>query len=283
MTLAEALSIAVSPSGEARWEVPDGWQQGRGAFGGLTLAALAGAGAASLGARDRALRTITAEIASAVTVGPARLRATTLRAGNALSTVAVQLEQRDGAEVAAHAVLNFGRTRDVGFDRAEPVAPFPAFDDAPMRRFDPGPVFAQHLELRIVHGVPLTGDPQAVTEGWVRLREPGDVDPTLALLVMIDAWYPSVLPVMEAWRPLRHHLVRRAPVRPRLVAARAALPPLPAARLPAGVLRRAARALHGEGRAVRGESADAGDHQVTRADRAGSVQKVRRASNDSGA
>ena len=54
------------------WNVPDGWQQGRGAFGGLTLAALARAAGDRVDPSERPLRAITAEIPSAVLVGPAQ-------------------------------------------------------------------------------------------------------------------------------------------------------------------------------------------------------------------
>jgi len=41
----DALTTA-APAGDGRflWDVPDGWQQGRGAFGGIVLAALTRAG-----------------------------------------------------------------------------------------------------------------------------------------------------------------------------------------------------------------------------------------------
>ena len=63
----------------ARWEwsVPDGWQQGRGAFGGLVIAALARALEAHVGDPERTLRSLTAELPGATLPRPASLTAET--------------------------------------------------------------------------------------------------------------------------------------------------------------------------------------------------------------
>jgi acyl-CoA thioesterase len=200
MTLSQALQVATSPAGKATWNVPDGWQQGRGTFGGLTLAALATAASSPLGSSDRPIRTVTAEIPGAVLVGPARVEISSLRHGNALTTVATQLVQSDG--IVAHAVFNFGKARDVAFDHSlEPLLfqPFAAASEATLRTGSP--IFTQHFEYRVVRGAPLSGGGDAITEGWVRLREPGDVPQPIALLAMVDAWFPSVLPVLKSPRP----------------------------------------------------------------------------------
>jgi acyl-CoA thioesterase len=179
------------------WNVPEGWRQGRGAFGGLTLATLARA--ASEHAGDRALRTITAEIPSAVVVGPAQMNVTPLRVGSGLSTIAAHLSQN--GEVVAHAVASFGKTRVTDFDRAEKLslAPFTNTPSVPMS--SGGPEFFQNVECRIVRGMPFASEKDAITEGWIRLLEPGDVPRWVALVGLVDAWFPSAMPVMSAPRP----------------------------------------------------------------------------------
>jgi hypothetical protein len=180
-------------------DIPEGWQQGRGLFGGLTLGALAKAASATLGAGDRPLRTLTAEIPGVVAAGPAQVSTQRLREGHSLSTVAAQLAQGDS--VVAHAVFNFGKTRDVAFDRT-PAAAIPAFDDSRPSDLGPfGPTFAHHFEYRILEGKPFSGDARAITEGWVRLREPGEVPPWIALIAMVDAWFPSAMPAFTSPRP----------------------------------------------------------------------------------
>jgi hypothetical protein len=147
------------------------------------------------------LRTLTAEIPSAVLAGPARVRLTTLRAGSGLSTIAASLHQED--QVVAHAVVSFGKTRALDFERTDAeVMRAPAFRDVPAVpvAFE-GPEFAKHLEYRLVRGVPLAGDSEPRTEGWVRLLEPGDVPRWVALVALVDAWFPSALPVITTMRP----------------------------------------------------------------------------------
>jgi len=185
----------------AVWNVPDGWQQGRGAFGGLTLAMLARAAGGRVDPSERPLRAITAEIPGAVLVGPAQVKLATLREGSGLSTLVSHLEQ--GGEVVAHAVTSFGKTRPVGFDRVELPRPSPPpFADVPVvPDVSFGPSFARHLEYRLVSGVPFSDARDASIEGWVRFREPGDVPRWVALIGLVDAYFPSVLPVLAGPRP----------------------------------------------------------------------------------
>jgi acyl-CoA thioesterase len=185
------------------WNVPEGWRQGRGAFGGLTLATLARVASESPDAAGRPLRTLTAEIPSAVLVGPARVELETLRAGSGLSTLAAKLHQN--GEIVAHAVCSFGKTRVTDFDRDDEPAPSaPPFADVTPASLPspPGPEFTQHVEYRLIRGMPFAGEKDAVTEGWIRIREPGDVPREIALVALIDAWFPSVLPITA--EPLHH-------------------------------------------------------------------------------
>jgi hypothetical protein len=202
MTFERITRTTTDPAGETMWEVPDGWRQGHGAFGGLTLSVLARAASANAATAGRALRTLTGEIPSAVLVGPAKVRVTPLRVGSGLSTLAAHLEQN--GEVAAHAVLSFGKTRVTDFDRtnvARPTPPpFRTVSVAPITSL--GPEFAQHVEYRVVRGIPLAGEKEPIVEGWVRFREPGDIPRTIALVALVDAWFPSILPLLDAWRPL---------------------------------------------------------------------------------
>ena len=199
MTFADALRLETSPAGELTWTVPDHWQQGRGAFGGLTLALLAKAAGATLDDRERPLRTLTGEIPAAVLPGPARVKVTPLRLGNGLSTVAAHVRQGD--DVVAHAVMSFGRTRNADADMAGSTATFPPFDSVTPSRHAAMPTFTHHFEYRPVTGAPYAGAKEPLVEGWVRIREPGDVPAPYALLAMADAWFPSIMPVLTTPRP----------------------------------------------------------------------------------
>ena len=102
----------------------------------------------------------------------------------------------------AHAVLNFGRTRVTDADAAGTVATFPPFDGVTTSRpTGVGAAFSSHFEYRPVMGAPYSGAAEPLVEGWVRLREPGDVPAPVALLAMIDAWFPAIVPTLREKRP----------------------------------------------------------------------------------
>jgi len=202
MTFEEATRVVAAGQGTWAWTVPEGWRQGRGAFGGLTLATLVRAASESPDAKDRALRTLTAEIPAAVASGASNVRVETLRAGSGLSTLVARVEQN--GETVAHAVLSFGKTRVTDFDRVEIERPSPPpWSDLPIApTMAPlTPEFADHVEFRVTRGLPFTGARDAASEGWVRFREPGDAPRIVTLVGLVDAWYPAVLPTVTAPRP----------------------------------------------------------------------------------
>jgi hypothetical protein len=187
--------------GDFAWDVPDGWQQGRGAYGGLVLATMARAALIVAGGPERTLRTLTGELCGPVLVGPAELAVEILRAGSGTSTVAVRLVQR--GEVQAHAVCVLGRARD----------PEPRYDGlpAPARpdwRAAPvvprgvlAPAFTEHMELRMTGPVPFAGG-EARGAGWVRALAPGAARDAPYLVAMADAWWPAIFPVLPGPRPM---------------------------------------------------------------------------------
>ena len=128
MLEAASLEDVTTPrrTGDRRFalEVPDGWQQGRGAFGGLVLGAAVRAVEGFAGQPDRPLRTLTAELCGPLLPGPAEILVEPLRLGTGTSTVAARVIQGD--ELAAHAVLVLGRHRTddgAGIGMARPPMP----------------------------------------------------------------------------------------------------------------------------------------------------------------
>ncbi len=202
-----ALDLLTTPAqtapGAFTIDVPDGWQQGRGAFGGLVLAMLARAAEATVADPERTLRTLTGELVGPVQPGRADLTVEILRAGTGVTTAAVRLAQ--GGEVQAHAVVAFGRARGA-YEVAPQRAPF---DPRPWREVDVvplgpplAPVFVQHMEMRPLGPPPFSGHGSAVTAGWVRPRVPGARrDPAYAI-AMVDAWWPAMLTTATTPRPI---------------------------------------------------------------------------------
>ena len=187
-------------AGDGRFtiDVPDGWQQGRGAFGGLVLAILTRAAEAAVADPDRPLRSLTAEIVGPVQPGPTELAAEVLRAGTGVTTVACRLLQ--GGEVQAHAVGAFGKARAT---YAAPPALAPPDLSRSWREITPvpvgppmAPVFARHVEFRFLS----QGD---TVEGWVSLREPGAARDAAYIVALADCWWPALInPTTATARPV---------------------------------------------------------------------------------
>lgn len=197
-----------NPASESLWDVPDTWQQGRGAWGGLVVAALARTALAAEPDPDRRLRSISVQMLAPVTVGACRLSSSRLRMSTNLSSRSVRLE-RDGV-LLAHAIAVFGAPRVLqDLDTSGPAwripAPsVPAYGEVPVATFPPGtaPVFTQHLQMRPVAGLPGSGAAEVLT--WVQLTDPPGSAPydDITVVALVDALWPAMLPLVPAMRPL---------------------------------------------------------------------------------
>lgn len=195
------LALTTLDAGRFRADIPDGWQQGRGAFGGLVVALLARAAEATAGGPDRPLRSLTAELCGPTQPGPADILAEPLRVGSGVTTVAARLVQ--GGEVQAHAVAVLARERDPQVAWTELDAPvLPPWQDLPVGGPEGGPVFIRHVEFRPVRAPTFVGQEVSEAEGWVRLRNPPRVRDAAYLALLCDIWWPAAFARMTAPRPL---------------------------------------------------------------------------------
>lgn len=200
----EALQI--SDSGDSlTWFVPDGWQQGRGAWGGLVVAACVTA-VEMRESTSRPVRAITVQMAGPVLVGDQRLVVTEVRRGSAMTTWNVDIVDTTGATV-VHASVISGAPRDLDVDRTSawgcarmgeqpPWSAVPEIPVAPPL----GPVFGPHVCFRPLVGTPASGG-EARTRGWVSFAD-GKAWTRARVLGLIDAWWPGALVASERMRPL---------------------------------------------------------------------------------
>jgi acyl-Coa thioesterase superfamily protein/acyl-CoA thioesterase superfamily protein len=191
-------------SGQFAADIPDGWQQGRGAFGGLVLGLLSRAiqAHAAAGGAPRPLRSLTAELCGPVLPGDAEIRVETLRAGSGTQTIAARILQR--GEVQSHAVAVLGRHRSVNTDLVglpRPSMP-PWRGVAPFDQGPAAPPFVRHMEYRPTGPVGFGGGDDPVVSGWVRPRAPGPARDEAYLVALADAWWPSIFPRLRAPRPM---------------------------------------------------------------------------------
>lgn len=195
------LALTLVGPGQLRAEVPDGWQQGRGAFGGLVVALLIRASTAVAADPSRPLRSLSAELCGPTQPGPADIFVDNLRTGTGVTTLAVRLVQ--AGEVQAHAVAVHARTRDPGLQWTE-LAP-PSF--APWAGIEAGapeqaPVFSRHCEFRPVYAPLFAGGDEARAEGWFRLKRPPSLRDAAFLAMLSDGWWPAAFSRLTAPRPM---------------------------------------------------------------------------------
>lgn len=190
---------------KGRWriDIPEGWQQGRGAFGGFVVGIMIRAIEGELADPGRALRSLTAELCGPTQPGPADLKVEILRAGSAVTTVVCRLEQ-DGA-VQAHAVGVLGKSRMTAQDGTHLAAPAPrTWRELEVLPVEPpmGPDFARHFEFRTEGPLPFSGGAKPVAEGWIRPKRPGTARDAAYLAACVDAWWPALFTCETAPRPM---------------------------------------------------------------------------------
>jgi hypothetical protein len=181
--------------------IPDGWQQGRGAFGGLTLAIMCAAMEADEKDETRKIRAFSGELCGPTLPVRTRIKTRVLRRGNNQSNLSATLTQN--GEVVAHASCVMASPRKVA------DAPLAAFDlptqtpYAEARIVDVGPplapTFTQHYEYRPTGPLPFSGVKDALILGWVKERIPLSKVTAAALLGRVDAHWPALF-VIETKR-----------------------------------------------------------------------------------
>ena len=192
-----------------RLEVPAGWRQCRGAFGGLTIGAALRAIEARVADPRRKVRSVTAELTAPVEAGPSEIAVEVLRAGSAVTIARAALKQRGETRTHVVAVLAAPRPgagplawRELEPPRAPPWKQVEAsWIGVPVEGAPSWPEFARHFEFRIVEGVPLTGG-AARTVGWIRPRAPGGLRDAAHIAALADAWFPATMVRLTALRPM---------------------------------------------------------------------------------
>jgi hypothetical protein len=187
------------------WDVPDGWQQGRGAWGGLVVAAAVRH--AQSCAANRTIRSVSAHLMAPVPVGLLTITSQALRTGSAMTTVRTTMVDSGGTQcVDAVSIWSTDRAMDIEPPFAEwGVAAMPAaprWQDVPVAPVAPplGPVFATHLEYRVIDGVPLSGSSRIL--GWIDVPESHEQWDAAHLLGLVDAWWPVAIAKASSIRPM---------------------------------------------------------------------------------
>lgn len=175
-----------------RLSIDDGWQQGRGAFGGLVLGALAQAIEASEPDPARELRALTGQLPGPVPVGESILRVVAVRRGTGASTWQARLDHAGETLAVATAVLGRARGDEAAADLQKRATP--GWSELPVAPLGPpvAPRFLQHFELRPTGPLPFSGgEPRC--EGFVRERAPPRRRTAADVIALSDVYWPTFL------------------------------------------------------------------------------------------
>jgi len=184
-------------------DFPEGWNQGRGLFGGLVIGTMVRAAEAIVPPEARRLRVVTATLCGATQPGAAALETEVLRAGKNVTTVAVRLVQAGAVQAHAVAVLGPPRTAAGELRGLEPPRLPPWASIEPARLDVPGaPTFARHFEYRLTGPAPFSSAAEARAEGWIRPRRAGPTRDAAFVAACVDAYWPSFYACWSAPRPV---------------------------------------------------------------------------------
>ena len=183
------------------WDLPAGWEQGRGAWGGMVVTGVVRAATLAIG-DDLPVRSISVQILSPVLAGPTSVEVEPLHTGSNTRSANVRLVQ--AGEVKANAVVVFGASRvpDLvlhGDDAPPNAAPW---HDLPRIPLDGAPRFASHFDLRLIEGAPWQGNASDILGYLLPTDAPTDaVHDAASLLGLVDCYWPSTLTQFAGMRP----------------------------------------------------------------------------------
>ena len=184
--------------------VPDGWQQGRGAFGGLVYGTLARAMETELAEPTRRLQTLAGDIAGPVLSGTASIQVEVLRRGAKQSNLQARLSQ--GSHVLAVVSGVFCAPRPVEMPKLRGVeTPDRAdWDQLEVLPVEPpfGPDFARAYEYRQAGPAPLSGSHDAETAGYIREKTIPSRRDGPSVIGLLDAWWPTLWSIVTEPRPV---------------------------------------------------------------------------------
>jgi acyl-CoA thioesterase len=177
------------------------WSQGRSAFGGLTAALVLAYIESKEDLTDRDLCTLNIHFCGpTIADEPCEFRHKVLSKGKSVMQVEGQLLQ--GGEVKTQIIACFGVQRFANLQITPATKVFPEKSMQVPFIAKLMPEFVQHLDMKYTsEHMPFSGSPEARVSGWVRFVSAPSVFTDAALVALIDAWPPAVLPMLERVAP----------------------------------------------------------------------------------
>lgn len=185
---------APAPLGEGRYGVSfdPRWWVVAGPNGGHVAAMVVRALRAELGSYERDLRSLTIHFPSAPREGAAEIAVRVERAGRGLTTLSARLTQGDRLCALALAACAVDYPSAFALDDAVmPDVPAPEdVGDPSAAGFEPPPFARNFIQRPALGPAPFSGGDEALTGGWLRLRENPALDEALVVAIT-DSWWPA--------------------------------------------------------------------------------------------
>lgn len=191
------ISLSELWTTDAVWQVPDGWQQGRGAWGGLVSGQVLTSAMSQLPRSSLRPRSLHIAMLGPVPVGEVTVAVRELRAGRATFSQEVTLTSAEG-ELLTHATVISGEARreTAVSNRIADLPPVPTRGDTKPTRIGPplAPGFTGNLVFTPVVGWPYSGAAELVVAGWISLGNDATDELTPPIIAALaDGWWTAAL------------------------------------------------------------------------------------------
>lgn len=201
MSFHSTLGLIEKNNPQQEIELPGGWSQGRALFGGFGAAILADFILKQLDS-DYHMRSLSISFVAPAQPGKAELSCRILREGKSVVQIAADLVQDGQTMLSCLASLGKARASSVGVDGESAPGLQPRDKGMALPDVDIVPKFARHFDYRITEGgMPFSGQPGRTFGGWIRFREEHQSLTIAAILGLVDAWPPAILPHLKEPAP----------------------------------------------------------------------------------
>lgn len=188
----------------SKFTIDESWAQGRSVFGGLSAALLLAYIEANTDFTDRELRSVNVQFCSALIANELlELNYEILSSGKSITHIQAKLTQDNAIKT----IINccFANERTSNIDVPTPKTNITHHLDVAQKfPFIKGivPDFVQHIDMRLNSGnMPFSGSKNKPIEGWMHFEHPPSEFSDCAILALIDAWPPAVLPLLTRPAP----------------------------------------------------------------------------------
>ena len=186
------------------FEVDSNWAQGRSIFGGLSAALILTRIESTNEADNRNLKSLSVNFCGIFAADtPCEIRYDVLSRGKSVVQIQGQLVQNN--EVKTQIIACYAAPRESSIHiNAKAAVPKSSIDKAMIFPYIPNitPAFIQHIDLGALNNcIPFTGVTTTDVIGWARFKDAPNTFNLAAVIALIDAWPPAVLPMLNKPAP----------------------------------------------------------------------------------